>query len=174
MTTTPDRDNLSVFDTILTPGFENAPTWRKEELTAILEHQWITQVAADMECLSAEQAHILTRLDEAAGTPMTYGDIFTCSAPSIAVLEMIKVEAKRNMARANEELPEDIAKLLYILSVIVARLRCGVSITSQPDKSVRGNIESALAQSWPTPPIIQILRDGLKVFGEGQDSSREQ
>lgn len=168
---TRDSRMLEVF---LDPDFEQRRIWHPQELGAMLEHQWKAMLKADLGGVSPQQARILRELCDAQGLSLkSYGDIFTHRLPPVELLELIKDYAKRNMARPDKELPEGIASLLYVLSVVVARVRCGKRITSQGDEAVRKNIEAVLAQSWVTPPVAEILREGLKVFGEQSEASEE-
>ncbi len=168
-----DRDTR-MLETLLSPGFEQQRVWQPEELGAMLEHQWGAPLEADLGALPPQQARLLTRLCDADRLLLkSYGDIFSHPMPPVEILEMIKDYAKRNMASADVELPEDIAKLLYVLSIVVARLRCGKRITSQPDAVIRRNLEAVLAQPWMTPPVVKLLHEGLGVFADQPNESEE-
>ena len=174
MTKKPRTSDTRLLEIFFDPDYEQRRTWHPQELGAILEHQWNAPLAADLGGLPPERAQFLTKLCDADRLLLkSYGDIFGHPMPPIELLEMVKDYAKRNMAGADKELPEDIAKLLYVLSVVVARVRCGKRITSQEDEAVRKNIEAVLIQPWVTPPISGLLREGLKVFG-GQSAVSEE
>lgn len=166
MANEPRRQDTRDLEALLDPGLMQQRVWHPQELGAMLEHQWNAPVEPDLEGMPPEQARLLSKLCVADHLVLkSYGDIFTHRLPPIELLELIKEYAKRNMAGTDKELPGDIAKLLYVLSVVVAGLRCGKRITSQSDESVRKSIHSVLAQSWITAPVTSILHDGLEFFG---------
>lgn len=167
MTKRTRRDVTSMLESLLDPDLAERRDWHPEELGALLEHQWNAPLEADLGQLAPERALLLKRLCEADHLLLkSYGELFAHPMPPIEILEMIKDYAKRQLARPNLELPEEMAMVLYVLSVVVARLRCGQRITSQPDETVRSNIQSVLTQPWVTEPVARLLREGLTAFTE--------
>lgn len=161
-----------MLDSALDPDLEDQRDWHPEELGALLEHQWNAPLEADLGELAPEQVGLLRRLCEAEHLLLkSYGELFAHPMPPIEMLEMIKDYAKRNLARPNLELPQEMAMVLYVLSVVVAKLRCGKRITSQGDEMVRQNIEILLSQAWITESVAKLLREGLAAFGGSVDSS---
>jgi hypothetical protein len=147
------------------PGFQDRRVWHSEELRAILEHQWQAPLRADLSGHPRGQSRRLTLLCDAEHLLLkSFGDVFDHKLPPIELLVMIKDFAKGNLSQPDAELPDEIAKLLYVLSVVVARVRCRTSITTQEDATVRRNIESVLAQPWLTAHVVELLNEGLAEF----------
>ena len=163
-----------MLEALLDPEFEQRRTWHPEELGSILEHQWNVPLTADLGGMPPDRSQMLARLCDADGLLLkSYGDIFRHPMPPIELLQMIKDYAKRNMAAGDRGLPEEIAQLLYVLSVAVARVRCGQRITTQSDDALRANIETVLAQPWVTPPVVTILREALTLLVGSRNTSEE-
>ena len=152
------------------PNFRERRVWHPAELGAILAHQWRAPLEADLTGQAKGQSRRLALLCDAEHLLIkSFGDVFGHQLPPIELLVMIKDFAKRNLSHTDAELPDEIAKLLYVLSVVVARTRCGSSITTQDDATVRRNIESVLAQPWLTTEVIGVLHEGLAEFRGDED-----
>ena len=172
MTKQKKRDVTPMLEFALDPDLEDQRYWQPPELADLLQHQWDAPLEADLGELPPGRARLLKRLCEAEHLLLkSYGELFSHPLPPIEVLEMIKDYAKRHLARPNLELPEEMAMVLYVLSVVVARLRCGKRITSQSDEAVRKNIETMLSEPWITDSVAMLLREGLAVFGGEANSS---
>jgi len=172
MTTPPERDVTSLLEAALDPDFEQRHDWKPEELGALLAHQWSAPLEADLDALPPEQARVLKQLGDAEGLlRRSYGELFTHPLPPVEILEAIKDYAKRNLTRPSADLPEEIARALYVLSVVVARYRCGQRITSQSDETVRASVQAFLAQPWVIEPVKTLLREGLSALVTESDLS---
>jgi hypothetical protein len=166
--------NTRDIETFFDSDFEKLRVWHPEELNAILDHQWRAPLKVDLGGQSEEQAERLKLLCGADNLLLkSYGEIFCHRMPPIELLVMIKEFAKRNLAHADAALPREIALTLYVLSIVVAKTRCGRRIGARPNHVMRANIESVLQQPWLTQPVIELLREGLAAFGGGQDQGEE-
>ena len=153
------------------PRFSEERVWHAEELGAILEHQWNAPLNADLASQHVAAARRLALLCEADQLLIkSYRDVLTHRMPPIELLEMIKSFAQKSLAHPDAELPSEIAKVLYVLSIAVARLRCGVTITKLRDEEVRRNIEAALSQPWLTQQVASILCEALDEYGGGDEA----
>jgi len=158
-----DADSVASF---FDPDFDKERVWHPEELSAILDHQWRSPLQTDLGGQSAASARRLSLLCDAEHLLVkSYGDVFTHPMPPIELLRIIQQFAQRNLAHPDAELPREIAKLLYVLSIATALTRCGVSITKLSEAEVRQNIASVLAQSWISPDVASILREALGKLG---------
>lgn len=167
MTRQPKATDTRALEMFLDPEFQNRRVWQPEELGAMLEYQWRSPLEADLSGMDTKTAHMLKNMCDAQSLCLkSYGDIFDHRMPPVEVLTIIKEYAKRNMACPDVELPGDIAKLLYILSVVVARMRCGKRITTQDDSTIRQSITALLTQPWLSPSVSELLREALSVFGD--------
>lgn len=175
MTHQTKETDLAFLETLLDPDFVHRRTWQPQELGAMLEHQWDSLFKADMAGLDPAAAGMLTSLCEAQSLSLkSYGDILSHKLPPIELLEIIQDYAKRNLARPGAAIPGEIAELLYVLSIVVARVRWGRRITTQNDSTVLKNIRTLLAHTWLTPPVSELLREGVRVFGETDGADKEE
>ena len=54
-------------------------------------------------------------------------------------------------------LPSEVATVLYVADVVVARVGCGQSISHLSDAAVHDNVRWVLAQPWLDPPTRRLF-----------------
>jgi hypothetical protein len=117
--------------------------WRVQELSAILKHQLSAPIESDLAQQAPSDRGSAQRVNA-----RTFGDLFHHPAPPIELLRSVKDFAKANRNHPASTLPNEIATLLYYVSVIVARWRCGEVITTLSDEELGAGIGWAIAQPW--------------------------
>ena len=148
------------------------PLWRPEELAAMLQHQLSAPLECDLGCLGEQTVERLDVLRSAASPPITsFGDLLHHPSPPVELLELSKEFARACRARRDHLLPEEIAAMLYILSIVVARARCRRRISKLEDHALRHSVNWALEQSWVDEPTRALLREGRRVLGCGEPES---
>ena len=79
----------------------------------------------------------------------TCGDLFEHPHPPLKLLQLAKDFFKEKAgAGANRQPEQEVAYLLYLLTIVTARVRLGVSISSLPDVELMPGVDWALNQSW--------------------------
>jgi len=145
--------------------------WKPEELAAILRHQLSAPVEFDLSFLDIGPARTLDTLHSLQGPPIaSFRDLLHHPCPPIELLELTKEFSKVYGNRPEAPLPEQIAALLYVLSIVVALTRCRRRITKLDDQGLRRRLEWALAQFWVDDPTRELLREGyqaIQVKGAG-------
>jgi hypothetical protein len=123
--------------------------WTPDELGAILRHQLATPVQLDLE---AAGSAFRARLDDlsAGDQPgkLTFEELFHLAVPPVALLDLVKQFAKSSRVRGDSVLPAEIATVVYLTSIVVARLRCGKRISEQSDESLLYGIQWVIDQPW--------------------------
>jgi len=123
--------------------------WSDGELGAILHHQLATAVHIDLE--SADAA-IRVRLEalplDQQPKSRSYEEVFQLPAPPVELLNLIKQFAKSSRIRGENVLPPEIATVIYLASIVAARLRIGARISEQSDESLLHGIQWVLDQPW--------------------------
>lgn len=129
--------------------------WLAHELGAILHHQ--LSVPLEVE-LGPGGASLGAVEPEAGGARLvTFGDVLHHPRPPVELLEAIKDFAKAGVRDPNGALPSDVATVLYVAAVAVARAVCGRRITHLSDAAVRDNVRWALALPWLDPPTRRLF-----------------
>lgn len=134
--------------------------WKPEELGAVFEHQ----LSAPLECDLANRDEQLAARLEAAGDPpiKSFQDLLHHPHPPIEVLELTKRFAKACRNHPDGPLPDEIATVLYILSIVAAMTKCGRRITRMDDQSLRYSLSWALKQPWLDDGSRRLLEEGRK------------
>ncbi len=79
----------------------------------------------------------------------TFGDLFEHSQPPLELLQLAKDFFKEKAgAGANRRPEQEVAYLLYLLTIVTARVRLAVSITQLSDQELLPGVDWALNQSW--------------------------
>ena len=143
--------------------------WQPHELGAILHHQLSVPLAAELGPLVLGAA---VRSDgggagalddggaDAGGGARlaTFGDVLHHPRPPVRLLELIKDFAKSSRADPQGALPSDVATVLYVAAVVVARVACGRRISRLTDAAERDNVAWVLARPWLDPPTRALFR----------------
>jgi len=141
---------------------DEAGSWQPNELEAILHHQMTAPLEVDLG-RTATLASCKTRVT------VSFAELLRTRHPRLELLEGVKDFAKSQLRKRNGQLPREIARLLYIASVLVARLRCGVRISRQSDEQLRLGCEWALHQSWIVTWLVELFEEGRAHLDSGSD-----
>jgi hypothetical protein len=140
---------------------EVAP-WTSKELGQVLGHQMRSAlrvgIVADGPALS-EGIHALSAGPFVAFD--TFEEVFEHEAPPVELLRLIKEFAKAHLASAHPHLPQEVARVMYIASIVVALTKCQERITRLDDESIRAGIFWALDQGWVNERLKALLRAAL-------------
>lgn len=136
--------------------------WTASDLAAVFKHQWAAPLGVDLSALEARAAERLKTVAEARGLVLnSFGDLFRHEHPPLALLEMSKDFAKRNIYSENRVLPRHVARVLYFLSIASALARCRVRISSLSDDELRTGLSWAASCDWIPDDARQILTRAL-------------
>ena len=135
--------------------------WRPEELGAILQHQMSAVVQFDLAAVAPDLSAKLATLAAADGLLIrSFADLFHHPHPPVELLILTKDFAKAVVNHPDAPLPDQIGRLLYLASIIVALLRCGRRITQLDDAALIDGLNWALAETWLDDPTRAILEEG--------------
>ena len=139
------------------------PTWRPHELGAILRHQLSSVVQFELGGLDRQIAAGLRTLAAAEGLLVrSFADLFRHPQPPLALLELTKRFAKACRNHPDSPLPGEVAEVLYLLSIVVALVRCDRRITALDDASLRRSLSWAAAQDWVELDMRHSFRKACK------------
>jgi len=137
--------------------------WDSDELAAVLQHQLAAPVEFDLTYLEKKRPRSLDTLHSVQGPPITsFRDLFHHPHPPIELLRSTKEFAKASRSRPEAPLPEEIATLLYLLSIVAAMTRLGRRITKLDDQGLRHALQWALDQPWVDHQTRKLLQEGLR------------
>jgi hypothetical protein len=144
---------------------DEGPAWQPEELGAILRHQLEAPMQLDLGTIpEADQRQ--SALTSAARHPAIRNlrELFAHPAPPLEMLEAAKDLAKALRNRPDAPVPPEIATVLYFEAIVVARLRCGQTISHLDEPSLKKGVQWALAQPWLDEGSLQCFREALQTM----------
>ena len=128
---------------------DEEPLWQPDELAAILEHQLSAPLEFDLAFGERRPADALREAQTGVDPPIeTFRDLFAHPRPPVELLEQTKQFAKQCRKQPDGPLPDEIATILYILSIVAARARAIRGISKLDDHALRHSLDWALTQPW--------------------------
>jgi hypothetical protein len=127
--------------------------WSERDQAAMLRHQLSSPLEVDLSSLGENERDTKApdgALAAAASARIkTFQDLFDHPAPPVAVLSLAKDFFKRQAGASAERRPEqEVAYFLYLLTVLVARVRVGTNVTKLSDADLLKGIKWAVNQKW--------------------------
>jgi len=146
--------------------------WNPDELAAMLAHQLSARLEFDLGHLGPKAAPALEAMRTAEGPAIrSFRDLLYHPRPPVELLELTKEFARACGSGRDHLLPDEIAAMLYILSIAVARARCRRRISKLDDQALRHSLDWACKQSWVDEPTRQVLREAVGVIDSGESES---
>ena len=137
--------------------------WKPEELGAILQHQLAAPIDFDFSYHGNMAQHSVEKFSSADGAPIkTFRDLFEHPHPPVELLELTKQFAKRCRNSRDGPLPDEIATIIYFLSIVSATTKCRRRISKLDDQSLRYALKWALAQPWLDKSTRDLLEEGYR------------
>ncbi len=143
-------------------GGEPQALWDPAELGTILKHQLAAPLEFDVLGLGGDQLRELRARCSAPAEIRSFGDLLHHPRPPVELLELTKQFAKAGYGHSERPLPDEVAAVLYVASIVAALMRCGKRITRLGDEGIRFGVERALRQPWLDPSIRELLETGRR------------
>src|SRR5271170_5544606 len=151
----------------LAAGEERARLWRPEELGAIFRHQMSSPILVDLGGFDPATAARLKTLSHAQSLLLTsFQDLFLHPVPPIELLALTKDFAKGNMDHPDSSLPNDVAAVLYYVSIAAAYVRLNQRITQLGDAELKRGLEWARGKRWVDPVLQKLLDEALQKLAQ--------
>ena len=137
--------------------------WSSEELGQILRHQMAAPLLVDLCPDDAANRQKFQELTCNSSAPMeSFDDLLHHPAPPLDLLMRAKRFAKASSHNPDSPLPQEVATVLYYLTMLTALLRCRQRITRMSDTDLRNGLEWVLRQPWITDEIRRMCDEGLR------------
>jgi len=143
-------------------GTDPQGLWEPDELGTILEHQLAAPL--EFEVIGVDRAQ-LRKLRSQSNTPAeieTFGDLLGHPQPPVALLELTKQFAKASYSHPERPLPDEVAAVLYLASIVVALVKCGERITRLGDDGLQYGLDRALRQTWLDASTRKLFEAGRR------------
>jgi hypothetical protein len=151
----------------LAAGQERARLWQPEELGAIFRHQMSAPILVDLGGFDPATAARLQTLSSAQGLLLkSFLDLFLHPVPPIELLTLTKDFAKGNMEQPDSSLPNDVAAVLYYVSIAAALVRLGRRITQLRDPELQRGLEWARGKPWVESRLQLLLDEALQKLAQ--------
>jgi hypothetical protein len=132
-------------------------------MRAVLAHILNTPLLVEAEAL-AERSNTATpsvsELIQKTGGG-TFGSALSLAVPSPEILVLIKEYAKASLLLADADLPKDVARVVYIVSILRAREVDGLALSTLSDADLAREALRLLTITWLPSDIQSVLRTSL-------------
>ena len=140
---------------------ETEVSWTAEELRAILANQLSVPLESELGHANPALTTKYLGLSQAGRpVPKSLGELFHDPRPSVTLLKLAKDFAKAAQKRPASAIPEDVALVLYYLSIAAGLARRGQRITQLTDDQLRQGFDWAQKQPWLVEEAKQLLAEG--------------
>ena len=147
----------------LAEGEERARLWRPDELAAIFRHQMSAPVLVDLGGTDPVTAARLKALSNAQGLLLTsFRDLFLHPIPPVELLTLTKDFAKGNMDQPDSVLPNDVAAVVYYLTIAAGLVRLNQRISRLGDAELKRGLEWAKSKPWVEPALQDLLGEAVR------------
>jgi hypothetical protein len=137
--------------------------WNRDELEAMFRHQLAAPLEFDFGLLGPSSVRQLESLRSVEDPPIhSFADLLNHPRPPIELLKITKEFAKSCRSRSDCRLPDEIATMLYVLSILVAMTRCSQRISKLDDQYLDHMADWAREQSWIDDATRSLLRGGCR------------
>jgi hypothetical protein len=160
--TQPAFDDAAAVQRLLDVELSADLLWEDHELADVLKHQLDAPLAADLQVLGSVPALHAAQLCEAAQPQIhSLRELFRHPVPPADLLDIVARFANAELTTAAEPvLNRDVARLIYYLSIGLARERCGGCALSKanPAEDVADELQTLAQANWVDAETSQILR----------------
>jgi len=148
-------------------GPDNHGLWEPEELGAILKHQLAAPLEFDL--IGIDQSRLRGLCSHWPNSPAlaTFSDLLHHPRPPVELLKLTKDYAKASRSHPDSPLPEEVAGIVYLTSIVVAMTRCRKLITGLSVEGLSYGLSWALEQNWLDESIRKLLREGHDALRSG-------
>jgi hypothetical protein len=155
---------------LMAPSRPDTGAWSSNELREILEHQMAAPLVAEQERFAMLAGCATNRVADliSSSSCRTFGDLLRNKTPPIAALRLVKDFAKAAMAD-EDDLPRDVARVLYILTILRGQKVSGGQLTGLDDSIIVREARRCLAFGWLPEHVRSLVREGLKNVGRNKD-----
>jgi hypothetical protein len=142
--------------------------WESGELGDVLRHQ----LAASFDTGDDGHEQRFAVAGTTGATPMprpatTFAALLSDPSPHVEALRRVKEWAKPAMQGYADDLPREVAGVIYFAAIHAALARAGQRITHLPDGTLRKGAKWALRRPWLDPVTEAVLREGLAHLSAG-------
>ena len=158
------QESKDILRALMDPSHDDVVAWSASDLRAILAHQLGTPLREEVDQLA--EAGACTRESVVAAIQAsgcrTFGELLQLEAPHLEMLRLVKDYAKAAIATRGSHLPGDVARLLYVLSILRGRAVGASEMTTLTEESIEREARRCLTYRWLPQDVRQWIRDGLR------------
>jgi hypothetical protein len=132
--------------------------WTEIDLAEILQHQLQTPLANELNRLE-DTAPVDQILADVNPPIRTFSNLLHHPAPPLELLKCCKQYAKAMAASEEELLPREVARVIYLASIVVARRRCQQRISTLRDADLAEGLRWLARQTWVDDLTRQLVQE---------------
>jgi len=163
-----NRKSKDILRALMDPACPDVVAWSSGELRAILEHQLGTPLKAEhdrfVELSQYSRAQVKLLFKRSGCT--TFRDLIMADKPCVDALRLVKDFVKTSLTTGGD-LPRDVARVLYIMTILQALSFGDKHFTALDGTSIEGEARRCLTFGWLPNDIMEFIRDKIKSVRSG-------
>jgi hypothetical protein len=150
-------------------GEHSRPNWTRDDLAAMLRHQLAAPLIDDIASPNGQSRKALEEAAEREPPVISYGDLLLGEQPPVELLALTKAFAKSCRSGDGElALPDEIATIVYLMSIFAALVRCSERITDLSDDALLVSLDWAQHRDWIDEPTRNLFQRGRELLQHGR------
>jgi len=136
-----------------------------QDPTALQQHQMDSPINFDLGTVRESELQRKKTTESFAeatrSSIKTFRDLFTNRNPPLDLLKLSQKFFKHRLAlEPHDSINQKVSYLFYLMSIVVARVRCGVNISKLTNQQQLQTINSIVKQPWVQDQIRELLAEG--------------
>jgi len=171
-----EHSSNAILRVLLDSALPEPCAWSTDDLRALLAHMLATplrlEISAIATALGASADQVASMIDHCGCD--TFGTALRAAAPNTEALRLVKAFAKSFLQPGRQDLPKDVARVLYVASILRARKSGARDVSSLPDADVTREARRVLTYDWLPDDLRALIRQCMSLEGDGSMSDPQQ
>jgi len=160
-------------DKVMGLGTDETILWEPEELGVILRHQLDARIEEEFTIMGEGVEQEAAELCSSCSPPVaTFAQLFSHTSPPVALLKLLKKFARACRDHPDRPLPGKVAAVLYLASIVTARVKCAARISKMDDATLAESIAWAVGLDWLDTSTRGLFNQGLAAIRGGRCSRK--
>lgn len=171
-----EHSSNAILRILLDSALPEPCAWSTDDLRAVLAHMLATPLRLEVlpiaTALGVPADQVASIINQCGCD--TFGTALNGATPNAEALRLVKAFAKSFLQPGQQDLPKDVARVLYVASILRAR-KCGArDVSSLPNADVTREARRVLTYDWLPDDLRALIRQCISLEDGGSMSDPQQ